>query len=483
MIFLLIIIPLISSFIIIIINNNSPQSVLIIKQLSLFVSIITFIISIIIYIIFDSSNTNYQFVINLNYVSYLHIYIGIDNLSIWYILLTTFLTPICILASWNNITHNINRFIACQLIIESLLITLFTVLDLLLFYVAFEAVLIPLFLLVGIWGGSDNRIRAALLLFLYTLAGSLFILVSFIIIFYQVGTTDLITLSLTDVDSNIQRYIWLGIFIALAVKTPLIPVHVWLFRAHSEAPLAGSIVLAGTVLKASTYGSLRVLIPLFPDATSYFIPLVQTICLITLIYASLATIRQVDIKALVAYSSIAHIAVVTIGIFSNTIVGIEGGYLLSLAHGVVSPALFIIVGGIYYDRYHTRILRYYRGITLCIPITSIVFFVAICANIGVPLSLNWLGEFISLAGTYQQSSFIGIIGAITIVLSACYSIWMYARITGGSWSNNFIITTDITRREFIVVIPLLVTAILFGIIPNVILNSIHTSVANIIYTI
>lgn len=247
-------------------------------------------------------------------------------------------------------------------------------------------------------------------------------LLAILTIYRHCGTTDLTVLSLTDLDPQSQRVLWLCFFVALAVKTPLVPFHIWLPRAHAEAPLAGSMVLAGTVLKLSTYGFLRLVLPLLPDATAYYTPLVQTVCLVTLVYSSLATMRQSDFKALVAYSSVAHMAVITLGIISNTVIGIEGGILFSLAHGVVSPALFIIVGGVLYDRYHTRIIMSYRGLAQCMPILASLFFIATAANMGVPLSLNWLGELLSLAGVYEQSALVGILGASSILLSAGYSI-------------------------------------------------------------
>lgn len=274
--------------------------------------------------------------------------------------------------------------------------------------------------------------RAAYLLFLYTLFGSLFMLLAFLIIFNNVGSTDFDVVSLSEIDSDSQKIIWLAIFISMAIKTPLWPFHIWLSRAHAEAPLAGSVILAGLILKLATYGYMRILIQFLPDATSYFSPLVQTIAVITLIYASLTTLRQTDFKALVAYSSIGHMAVVVLGLFSNTVQGFEGAILLSIAHGFVSPALFILVGGVLYDRYHTRVIRYYRGMVVYMPLFSLLFFLFTIFNAAVPLSANWAGEILCLTGIFQRNPIIAVLGATGIVLSAGYSIWLYNRIAFGS---------------------------------------------------
>ncbi|KAL0902979.1 hypothetical protein M5K25_028320 [Dendrobium thyrsiflorum] len=266
------------------------------------------------------------------------------------------------------------------------------------------------------------------------------------------SSTDFQVVSLSEMNLESQKLLWLAVFISMAIQTPLLPFHVWLPRAHAEAPLAGSVILAGLILKLATYGYMRILIQFLPDATSYFSPLVQTIAVITLIYASLATLRQTDLKALVAYSSIGHMAVVVLGLFSNTIQGIDGALLLSLAHGVVSPALFLLVGGVLYDRYHTRTIRYYRA---------------------VPLSANWAGEFLCLAGAFQRNPLFAVLGSTGIVLSAAYSIWLYNRIAFGAWSKY--LTTDLSRREFMLLLPLLIVAVIFGIFPNIVLDTVHVA--------
>jgi len=408
-------------------------------------------------------------------------HMGVDGLSLYFVLLTTFTMPICVLASWENVKHNIKSYMIAFLVLESLLIAVFVVLDLLLFYVFFESVLIPLFIIVGVWGASADRIRASFLLFLYTLFGSLFMLLAFLVIFYHVGSTDFEVLSLADISFESQRWLWLAIFLSLAIKTPLLPVHIWLSRAHVEAPVAASMVLAGLILKLATYGFLRVLIPFLPEATSYFSPLVQTIAVVTLVYSSLTTLRQTDFKVLVAYSSIAHMSVVVIGLFSNTLQGIEGAILLGIAHGIVSPAMFMCVGGILYDRYHTRVIRYYRGLTQYMPMFSLLFFLFILGNMSTPLTVNWAGELMALMGSIQRSPLIGLAMSSGIVFSAAYSIWLYARLCNGSWSPFLGYAIDVTRREFMVLLPLLITMFLFGLFPNIILTDLHYSVSTLLY--
>lgn len=483
MLTILLIIPIVGVILLAPISTNNNDSILKIKRFALITTIINFIVSIVIWGQFDSSISEYQFTAEYNAVNFCHINIGIDGISIYFVLLTTFTIPICILCSWDSIKTNMKYFLICFLLLETLLISVFVILDILLFYIFFESVLIPLFLVVGIWGGSESRVRAAFLLFLYTLFGSLFILLAFIIIYYNVGSTDFQIISMSEISLESQKVLWILIFISIAIKTPIIPGHVWLYRAHAEAPLAGSVILAGLILKLATYGYIRIILQFLPDACNYYGPVVQTIAVITIIYSSLVTLRQTDFKALIAYSSISHVSIVVLGLFSNTIQGIEGGIILSIAHGLVSPALFILAGGVLYDRFHTRTIRYYRGVVVFIPIFSLLFFIFTIFNAAVPLSANWIGEFISLTGIFQINPIIGILSSTSIVLSAGYSIWLYNRITFGSYSKYLGYTTDINRREFFLLIPLLIISIIIGIFPNIILDTIHISVSNLIYVL
>jgi len=483
MLSLLLLIPIIGSLLLLTIPENSIENKIRIKRITLITMLINFIISIYIWLEFDSSTSQYQFVYEFIDLSYCHLNIGIDGISLFFVLLTTFISPIAILSNYNNINNNLKYFLISFLLLETLQIGVFVVLDLILFYIFFESVLPILFLIIIVYGSGEARIRSALLLFLYTLAGSLFMLLAILQIYSYVGSTDFQIISLSEINLNSQNILWLGFFLAFAVKTPLWPLTGWLYRAHADSPLAGSILLAATILKFATYGYLRVLINFLPDATNYFSPLVQTIAIITLIYASLATIIQQDTKALIAYSSIAHMSIVILGLFSNTIQGIEGAILLALAHGLVSPALFVCVGGVIYDRIGTRIIHYVRGLVTYMPVFTILFLIFTLSNTGIPLTLNFLGEQLSLIGIWERSPLIAALGATGIVLSAIYSIYLYNRISYGVYSPHLKPIKDISRREFILLITLLLPTVLLGIFPNVILDGLHFSISSLLYNI
>lgn len=483
MIQLLILIPIVGSLLLIPLKEISLQSKTQIRNIALITSLINFFVSIILWINFDSSTNQIQFVYEYNQLNFCHFNLGIDGISLYYVLLTTFLTPIALLSNYKNITENVKTFVISFLILESLQICLFTVLDLFLFYIFFESILPILFVIIIVYGSGPARIRSAYLFFLYTFAGSLFMLLAILQIYSYIGSTDFQLISLYEISLENQKILFLAFLLAFAIKTPLWPFTGWLYRAHADSPLAGSILLAGTVLKFATYGYIRVLLNILPDACNYFGPLLQTIAIITLIYASLATIIQGDTKVLIAYSSIAHMAVVILGLFSNNIQGIEGAILLSLAHGFVSPALFICVGGVIYDRTGTRIISYIRGLVTYMPIFTILFFIFTLCNSGIPLSLNFLGEFMSLAGMFQRNPIVAIIGATGIFFSACYSIWLYNRISYGSYSPHLKPLKDLNRREFILLITLLVPTIILGIFPDVVLETLHSSVSSLLYNI
>ena len=461
-------------------QGKYPKS-LSIKQIALLTSLINFFISLFIWYQFDSNTTQYQFVSEFNQLNFCHLNFGVDGISIYFVLLTTFITPIALLSNFNNINNNLKIFLISFLLLESLQICAFVSLDLLLFYIFFESVLPILFILIIIFGHGDDRFRSAFLLFLYTLAGSLPMLLVILLIYSNIGSTDFQLISLYEISLDSQKLLWLGFFIAFAVKTPLYPFIIWLPKAHADSPLSGSIILAATILKLATYGYLRVIINFLPDATNYFNPLVQTVGVIAIIYASLSTIIQQDTKRLIAYSSIAHMGVVVLGLFSNTIQGIEGGILLALAHGFVSPALFICVGGIIYDRTGTRLINYIRGLVTYMPLFTILFFIFTIANTGIPLTLNFLGEQLSLIGIWQQNPLIAALGATGIVLSACYSLFLYNRLSYGNLSPLLTPLKDLNRREYYLLISLLLPTIIFGILPNVLLDSIHTSVSTLLF--
>ena len=482
MITLLLLIPIIGSLIILPISDSDKLNNQIkMKQIALTTSLINFFISLFIWYQFDSNTTQYQFVSEFNQLNYCHLHFGIDGISLYFVLLTTFVTPIALLSNYTNITKNLKLFLISFLLLETLQICAFVSLDLLLFYIFFESVLPILFIVIVIFGHGKDRFRSAFLFFLYTLAGSLPMLLCILILLSYIGSTDFQLISLYEISLDSQKILWLGFFLAFAVKTPMYPFIIWLPKAHSDSPLAGSILLAATILKLATYGYLRVLINFLPDATNYFSPLIQVIAIISLIYASFSTIIQQDTKRLIAYSSVCHMAVVVLGLFSNTIQGIEGAILLAIAHGFVSPALFICVGGIIYDRTGTRIINYIRGLVTYMPVFTILFFVFTLANAGIPLTLNFLGEQLSLLGIWQQNPIIAALGATSIVLSAAYSIFLYNRLSYGSYSPHLQPVKDINRREYCLLLSLLVPTFLLGIFPNVILDSLHITTSSLLY--
>lgn len=484
---LLLLIPLIGISLVTIETNYGLSIVnnIKIKSIALTTSIINLIVSLIMFILFDFSSKQFQFIEEHYQVSYFDIYLGVDGLSIYFILLTTIIMPIAILSNWNSIqSQNVLSFVVIMLLLETLLLAVFLVLDVLLFYIFFESILPPLFLLIGLFG-SSNKVRASFYLFLYTLLGSLFMLLSIIVMSSIMGTTDFDALSKANFSYTTQLFLFYGIFIAFAVKTPVIFLNTWLLKAHVESPLSGSIILAGIVLKLSLYGIFRLMLPLLPKASLNFTYIIYVIGVITIIYASFSTLRTIDIKELIAYSSVSHAAVYLIGAFSNTIQGIEGAIVLGLAHGFVSPGLFICAGGILYDRSSTRLITYYRGMAQIMPIFSILFFILSLGNSGTPLTLNFIGEFMSLYGAFERMPILGILASTSIVLSAAYTIFMYNRIAfGGSYSVYFVENIgDVTRREFILLLVFVVFTVLFGVYPAPILDGLHYSVSSLIYNI
>src|SRR5436853_5219076 len=369
-----------------------------------------------------------------------------------------------------------------MLLLETLLLAVFLVLDILLFYIFFESILPPLFLLIGLFG-SSNKVRASFYIFLYTLFGSLFLLLSILAMSSIMGTTDFDALYKTNFNYSTQLFLFYGIFIAFAVKTPTIFLNTWLLKAHVESPLGGSIVLAAIVLKLSLYGIFRLILPILPKVSLNYTYIIFMIGLITIIYASFSTLRTTDIKELIAYSSVSHAAVYLIGVFSNTIQGIEGGIVLGLAHGFVSSGLFICAGGILYDRSGTRLIHYYKGVTQMMPLFSILFFILCLGNCGAPLTLNFVGEFMSLYGVFERMSVLGVLASSSIIFSAAYTIFMFNRIAfGGTYSPYFIkYVTDVSKREFAILFILVLFTVLFGLYPAPILDGLHYSVSSLIY--
>jgi len=482
---LLLLVPLIGIFTISSYNSYelSNLDVKRIKIVALTTSIINLIISLIIFIIFDFSSNQFQFVQEYHEISSFDFYLGLDGLSIYFVLLTTIIIPVALLSNWTSISENVKSYVIIILLLETLLLAVFLVLDILLFYIFFESILPPLFILIGLFG-SSNKVRASFYLFLYTLFGSLFLLLSILAMSSIMGTTDFDALYKTNFNYSTQLYLFYGIFLAFAVKTPTIFLNTWLLKAHVESPLGGSIILAAIVLKLSLYGIFRLILPLLPKASLDYTYIIYLIGVITIIYASLSTLRTIDVKELIAYSSVSHAAVYLIGVFSNTIQGIEGGIALGLAHGFVSSGLFICAGGVLYDRSGTRLISFYRGMAQIMPLFSILFFILCLGNSGVPLTLNFVGEFMSLYGVFERLPLLGVLASSSIIFSAAYTIYMFNRIAfGGSFSKFFEVNiSDVNKREFFILLTLVIFTVVLGVYPAPVLDGLHYSVSSLIYS-
>lgn len=488
---LLLLIPLIGIFMISTVSYGSKvegYSLVTLKQIKIIglsTSIINFFVSLVVFMLFNFSSNQFQFVQEYHKISSFDFYLGVDGISMYFVLLTTIIMPISLLSNWSSISENVKSYVIIILLLETLLLAVFLVLDILLFYIFFESILPPLFILIGLFG-SSNRVRASFYLFLYTLLGSLFLLLSILTMSSIMGTTDFDALYKTNFNFLTQLFLFYGIFIAFAVKTPTIFLNTWLLKAHVESPLGGSIILAGIVLKLSLYGIFRLILPLLPKASLDYTYIVYLIGVITIIYASFSTLRTIDIKELIAYSSVSHAAVYLIGVFSNTIQGIEGGITLGLAHGFVSSGLFICAGGVLYDRSGTRLIHFYRGIAQIMPIFSILFFILCLGNCGVPLTLNFVGEFMSLYGVFEKLPLLGVMASSSIVFSAAYTLFMFNRIAfGGAFFLNLkdhYALIDLNKREFFMLFTLVIFTVVLGIYPAPILDGLHYSVSTLIFS-
>jgi proton-translocating NADH-quinone oxidoreductase chain M len=453
-----------------------------IQTIGLSVSLLTFLVSLWLWVFFDNTAADYQFVesfvwfpsVNMNLT------LGIDGISLFFILLSTFLVPICLLVGWTSIKAYIKEYFIFFLILETLMIGVFEILDVFLFYIFFESILIPMFLIVGIWGSRERKIRAAYQFFLYTLIGSVFMLLAILFLYYQAGTTDLQILLTTELSERRQLLLWFAFFCSFAVKVPMVPVHLWLPEAHVESPTAGSVILAGVLLKLGTYGFLRFSIPLFPAASVFFTPLIHTISILGIIYASLTTLRQIDLKKIIAYSSVGHMAVVTLGLFSLNVQGIEGAILLMLGHGFVASGLFLCIGMLY-DRTKTRLVKYYGGLVHVMPMFSSVFLILTFANLGLPTTSNFCGEFLVLTGAFQVNPAMTTLAASSMILSAAYALWLYNRVVFGSLKTVYINEfADLNRREVFIFIPFIIGVFGMGIYPEVFLQTFHCSVHHLL---
>ncbi len=475
-------VPVIGTILVSSVDSYKKSSVVYTKSIALIASVINLIISLVIFLLFNNSTNQFQFVQEHYNVQLFDIYLGVDGISIYFILLTTIIMPIALLSNWDSIKENVKSYLIIMLLLETLLLAVFMALDVMLFYIFFESILPPLFILVGIFG-SDNKVTASYYLFLYTLWGSLFLLLSILTTSSVMGTTDFDTLFKLNFEYKTQIFLFIGIFIAFAVKTPTIFLNNWLLKAHVESPLGGSIVLAAVVLKLSLYGIFRLILPILPKAALDYTFVVYTIAVITIIYASFSTIRTTDIKELIAYSSVCHASVYLIGVFSNTIQGLEGSIVLGLAHGFVSSGLFICAGGILYDRTGTRSIYFYRGATQLMPIFAILFFILSLGNCGAPLTINFVGEFMSLYGIIEKLPILGIFACSSIVFSAAYTIYLFNRTAFGGSFSRFLEESiyDVNKREFIMLLILVIFTVVFGIYPSLILNTLDYSMNSLIY--
>jgi len=474
---LTILMPLLGIFFILFSTNEKY-----IKNISVIISFLTFFISIFLWITFDQFTSNFQFFHKIEWLSYFNINLtlGVDGISLLFIILTTLLIPICILTSYSIIQKHVKKYFILFLSLEFFLLLIFSVLDLLFFYIFFESILIPMFLLIGVWGSRERKIRASFLFYLYTLIGSVLMLLAILSIYFNYGTTDYQALLQVNFDPFYQKIYWLAFFASFAVKVPMLPFHIWLPEAHVEAPTAGSVILAGILLKLGSYGILRFSIPLFPLATIYFTPIVITMAVIAVVYTSLTAIRQTDMKRVIAYASVAHMNLIILGMFSLNIEGIEGSILQMLSHGLVSSALFLSIG-ILYDRYHSRLISYYSGLAHRMPIFVSIFLLYILANIALPGTSSFVGELLIFAGIFQYSTIVTFFGATGMILGGAYSLWLYNRIAFGNLQTvSLKLFYDLSYREVIIHFPLVISILFMGIYPNIFLNTMHSSVINLL---
>lgn len=473
----LILLPLAGAWTLLFVPRGQTQ---LLRDLALNHSLVTLVASTLLWVFFDRSTAQFQFVEEFLWLpaSNINFFLGVDGISLFFVLLTTLLIPLCLLGSWESVTQHTKEYLIAFLVMESLLIVVFTILDLVLFYVFFEAILIPMFLIVGIWGSRERKIRAAYLLFFYTLIGSVLMLLAILGLWALTGTTDYQILLTQPVDESLQKIFWLAFFASFAVKVPMVPVHIWLPEAHVEAPTAGSVILAGVLLKLGSYGLIRFSLPLFPAATLFYTPLVYTLAALAVVYTSLTAIRQTDIKRIIAYASVAHMNVILIGIFALNAQGLEGAMIQQLAHGLVASALFFCVG-VLYDRHHSRLVTYYGGLAHTMPLYVGVFMFFTMANIAFPLTANFVGEFLILVGAFQVNTTIAFLGATGMVLGGGYSLWLFNRVAFGNLKDQSLLAfSDLTRREAMIQAPLLLGTLLMGIYPEIFLDPMHVSVAN-----
>jgi NADH-quinone oxidoreductase subunit M len=468
--------PLAGALLILFIKDEGESARRNIRAVTLWTTMLTFLVSLFVWTGFDNANPGFQFVEKTEWLdSGISYHMGVDGISMLFVILTTFLMPLCILASWGSVEKRVKEYMIAFLILETLMIGVFCALDIVLFYVFFEAGLIPMFIIIGVWGGK-RRVYASFKFFLYTLLGSVLMLLAIMAMYWTAGTTDIPTLLTHDFPAEMQTWLWLAFFASFAVKMPMWPVHTWLPDAHVEAPTAGSVILAGILLKMGGYGFLRFSLPMFPDASLYFQPFVFTLSVVAIIYTSLVALMQEDMKKLIAYSSVAHMGYVTMGIFALNVEGIQGAIFQMLSHGLVSGALFLCVGVIY-DRMHTREIAAYGGLVNNMPKYAVAFLIFTMANVGLPGTSGFVGEFLTLMGVFEVNTWVALFAATGVILSAAYALWLYRRVIFGALTKESLKgLLDLSTREKLVLYPLIMLVIFYGVYPLPVFDATAASV-------
>ncbi len=468
--------PLVGVFLILLIRDDSESARRNIRYIALMTTIVTFLISLLIWVGFDSADPGFQMVEKTGWLdSGISYHMGVDGISMLFVILTTFLMPLCILASWELVEKRVKEYMVSFLLLETLMIGVFCALDIVLFYVFFEAGLIPMFIIIGVWGGK-RRVYASFKFFLYTLLGSVLMLLAVMAMFWQAGTTDIPTLLTHAFPANMQTWLWLAFFASFAVKMPMWPVHTWLPDAHVEAPTAGSVILAAILLKMGGYGFLRFSLPMFPLASADFAPLIFALSIVAIIYTSLVALMQEDMKKLIAYSSVAHMGYVTMGIFAMNQEGVQGSIYQMLSHGLVSGALFLCVG-VVYDRVHTREIAAYGGLVNNMPKYATVFMIFTMANVGLPGTSGFIGEFLTLLGIFKVNTWVALFATTGVILSAGYALWLYRKIIFGALTKDSLKgLLDLSPREKAIIYPLAALVIFFGVYPAPVLDATSESV-------
>lgn len=472
--------PLIGAILVLLIRGDEGAARRNIYWIAMWTTLVTFVVSLFIWINFDFKNPGFQFVETSAWLGGTITYkMGVDGISMLFVILTTFLMPFCILASKLTVDRYFKEYMIAFLVLETLMIGVFTALDLVLFYVFFEGGLIPMFLIIGIWGGP-RRVYASFKFFLYTLLGSVLMLLAIMAMYWDAGTTDIPTLLNHNFPASMQTWLWVAFFASFAVKLPMWPVHTWLPDAHVEAPTAGSVILAAILLKMGGYGFLRFSLPMFPLASADLAPFIWTLSIVAIIYTSLVAMMQEDIKKLIAYSSVAHMGFVTMGIFAMNQQGVQGGIFQMLSHGIVSGALFLCVG-VVYDRLHTREIAAYGGLVNRMPLYALVFMIFTMANVGLPGTSGFVGEFLTLIGTFRVNTWVVFFATTGVILSAAYALWLYGRMIFGKLEKaNLLSILDLSRREAVILVPLAILAIFFGLYPAPIMDVTAASVDQLI---